>query len=113
MKGRIENIFTDELYSQFAAEITRMLRRWKPKLLPSGIIIVMFCIQRLFFFFFCTFSLCCFGIFLVSSLHFSKQYVHFSKLNQFMAQNASVNDHAGANRMSECVIVHEQARQNA
>ncbi|XP_035529892.1 zinc finger MYM-type protein 4-like [Morone saxatilis] len=36
MKGRIENIFTDELYSQFAAEITRMLRLWRPKLLPSG-----------------------------------------------------------------------------
>ncbi|KAF7665300.1 hypothetical protein LDENG_00144680 [Lucifuga dentata] len=36
MKGRIENIFTDELYSQFAAEISRMLQHWKPKLLPSG-----------------------------------------------------------------------------
>ncbi|XP_071327127.1 zinc finger MYM-type protein 4-like isoform X2 [Trachinotus anak] len=36
MKGRIENIFTDELYNQFAAEITGMLRLWRPKLLPSG-----------------------------------------------------------------------------
>ncbi|XP_044023735.1 zinc finger MYM-type protein 4-like isoform X3 [Siniperca chuatsi] len=36
MKGRIENIFTDELYTQFATEITGMLRLWKPKLLPSG-----------------------------------------------------------------------------
>ncbi|XP_070698462.1 zinc finger MYM-type protein 4-like [Pempheris klunzingeri] len=36
MKGRIENIFTDELYSQFANEITGMLRLWKPKLLPTG-----------------------------------------------------------------------------
>ncbi|XP_024863783.1 zinc finger MYM-type protein 4 isoform X3 [Kryptolebias marmoratus] len=35
-KGRIENIFTDELYSQFAGEISGMLRLWKPKLLPSG-----------------------------------------------------------------------------
>lgn len=39
MKGRIENIFTDELYSQFATEISGMLRLWKPKLLPSGMII--------------------------------------------------------------------------
>ncbi|XP_026210496.1 zinc finger MYM-type protein 4 isoform X3 [Anabas testudineus] len=38
MKGRIENIFTDKLYSQFATEITRMLQLWKPKLLPSGTI---------------------------------------------------------------------------
>ena len=38
MKGRIENIFTDELYSHFAAEITGMLQFWKPKLLPSGMI---------------------------------------------------------------------------
>ncbi|KAG7237225.1 hypothetical protein INR49_032558 [Caranx melampygus] len=36
MQGRIENIFTDELYSQFATEITGMLQLWKPKLLPSG-----------------------------------------------------------------------------
>ncbi|XP_041668209.1 zinc finger MYM-type protein 4 isoform X2 [Cheilinus undulatus] len=36
MKGRIENIFTDELYSQFAAEISAMLQLWKPKLLPDG-----------------------------------------------------------------------------
>ncbi|XP_039994097.1 zinc finger MYM-type protein 4 isoform X2 [Xiphias gladius] len=36
MKGRIENIFTDELYNQFATEITGMLRLWKPKSLPSG-----------------------------------------------------------------------------
>ncbi|CAN9502577.1 unnamed protein product [Ophioblennius macclurei] len=36
MKGRIENIFTDELYSEFASEITGILRLWKPKLLPSG-----------------------------------------------------------------------------
>ncbi|KAM9341227.1 zinc finger MYM-type protein 4-like [Symphorus nematophorus] len=36
MKGRIENIFTDELYSQFATEISGMLQPWRPKLLPSG-----------------------------------------------------------------------------
>ncbi|XP_044230878.1 zinc finger MYM-type protein 4 isoform X1 [Thunnus albacares] len=36
MKGRIENIFTDELYNQFASEITGMLQLWRPKLLPSG-----------------------------------------------------------------------------
>ncbi|CAJ1074037.1 zinc finger MYM-type protein 4-like isoform X2 [Xyrichtys novacula] len=36
MKGRIENIFTDELYSQFATEISAMLKLWKPKLLPKG-----------------------------------------------------------------------------
>ncbi|XP_019731663.1 zinc finger MYM-type protein 4-like isoform X2 [Hippocampus comes] len=36
MKGRIENIFTDELYSQFAMEISGMLRLWKPKQLPNG-----------------------------------------------------------------------------
>ncbi|XP_069029053.1 zinc finger MYM-type protein 4-like isoform X1 [Embiotoca jacksoni] len=36
MKGRIENIFTDELYSHFATEFSGMLRLWKPKLLPSG-----------------------------------------------------------------------------
>ena len=38
MKGRIENIFTDELYSQFATEISGMLQLWKPKLLSSGMI---------------------------------------------------------------------------
>lgn len=37
-KGRIENIFTDKLYSQFASEISGMLQPWKPKLLPSGMI---------------------------------------------------------------------------
>lgn len=36
MQGRIENIFTDPLYSQFAAEVTEMLRIWRPKLSPSG-----------------------------------------------------------------------------
>ncbi|XP_037097576.1 zinc finger MYM-type protein 4-like isoform X3 [Syngnathus acus] len=36
IKGRIENIFTDELYSQFALEISGMLRLWKPKQLPNG-----------------------------------------------------------------------------
>ncbi|XP_076015505.1 zinc finger MYM-type protein 4-like [Genypterus blacodes] len=36
IKGRIENIFTDELYSQFATEISGMLQHWKPKLLPAG-----------------------------------------------------------------------------
>lgn len=35
MQGRIENIFTDPLYSQFAAGITEMLRLWRPGL-PSG-----------------------------------------------------------------------------
>lgn len=38
MKGRIENIFTDELYGQFATEITGMLQLWKPKQLPRGMI---------------------------------------------------------------------------
>lgn len=37
MQGRIENIFTDELYSQFATEITGMLQLWRPKL-PGGMI---------------------------------------------------------------------------
>lgn len=37
MQGRIENIFTDELYSQFATEITEMLQLWRPKL-PGGMI---------------------------------------------------------------------------
>ncbi|XP_068437013.1 zinc finger MYM-type protein 4-like isoform X2 [Clinocottus analis] len=36
MKGRIENIFTDELYSHFATKISGMLSLWKPRLLPSG-----------------------------------------------------------------------------
>uniref|UniRef100_H2MTV1 TRASH domain-containing protein n=1 Tax=Oryzias latipes TaxID=8090 RepID=H2MTV1_ORYLA len=36
LKGRIENIFTDELYGQFASEISAMLQLWKPKLLPNG-----------------------------------------------------------------------------
>ncbi|XP_030615048.1 zinc finger MYM-type protein 4 isoform X2 [Archocentrus centrarchus] len=36
MTGRIENIFTDQLYSQFASEISGMLRLWKPKLLAGG-----------------------------------------------------------------------------
>ncbi|XP_056152313.1 zinc finger MYM-type protein 4-like [Lampris incognitus] len=37
-KGRIENIFTDELYSQFSTEITDMLRQWKPQLLQSCVV---------------------------------------------------------------------------
>ncbi|XP_074547591.1 zinc finger MYM-type protein 4-like isoform X2 [Halichoeres trimaculatus] len=36
LKGRIENIFNDELYNQFATEISAMLQLWKPKLLPGG-----------------------------------------------------------------------------
>ncbi|RVE56980.1 hypothetical protein OJAV_G00211690 [Oryzias javanicus] len=36
LKGRIENIFTDELYGQFASEISSMLQLWKPSLLPNG-----------------------------------------------------------------------------
>ncbi|XP_029349151.1 zinc finger MYM-type protein 4 isoform X2 [Echeneis naucrates] len=39
MKGRIENIFTDQLYSQFASEITGMLQLWRPKLSPSGSVV--------------------------------------------------------------------------
>ncbi|XP_028994421.1 zinc finger MYM-type protein 4-like isoform X2 [Betta splendens] len=39
MKGRIENIFTDPLYSQFSTEITGMLQLWKPKLLPNGAVV--------------------------------------------------------------------------
>nr|XP_054586132.1 zinc finger MYM-type protein 4 isoform X1 [Nothobranchius furzeri] len=35
-QGRIENIFTDELYSPFTSEISGILRPWRPKLLPSG-----------------------------------------------------------------------------
>lgn len=38
MKGRIENIFTDALYNQFAVEVTEMLRLWKSKPLRSGMI---------------------------------------------------------------------------
>ncbi|KAG7465902.1 hypothetical protein MATL_G00159160 [Megalops atlanticus] len=34
--GRIENLFTDQLYSDFTLEITKMLRDWKPTVLPSG-----------------------------------------------------------------------------
>lgn len=33
-----EDIFADELHSQFATKITRMLQFWKPKLLRSGMI---------------------------------------------------------------------------
>lgn len=36
LRGRIENIFTDEVYSQFGSELSRMLQLWKPKLQPSG-----------------------------------------------------------------------------
>uniref|UniRef100_A0A3B3UWP0 Zinc finger MYM-type protein 4-like n=1 Tax=Poecilia latipinna TaxID=48699 RepID=A0A3B3UWP0_9TELE len=36
LRGRMENIFTDEVYSQFGSELSRMLRLWKPKLQPSG-----------------------------------------------------------------------------
>uniref|UniRef100_UPI0037E988C6 zinc finger MYM-type protein 4-like n=1 Tax=Semicossyphus pulcher TaxID=241346 RepID=UPI0037E988C6 len=39
MKGRIENIFTDQLYSQFATEISGMLQLWKPKLRPGGVVV--------------------------------------------------------------------------
>lgn len=34
--GRIENIFTDELYGQFTSEITRILQHWRPKFLHNG-----------------------------------------------------------------------------
>ncbi|MBN3312375.1 ZMYM4 protein, partial [Atractosteus spatula] len=34
--GRIENIFTDLFYSKFTLEITKMLKDWKPTMLPSG-----------------------------------------------------------------------------
>ncbi|KAG2461171.1 ZMYM4 protein, partial [Polypterus senegalus] len=34
--GRIENIFTDLFYSKFTMEITKMLKSWKPSVLPSG-----------------------------------------------------------------------------
>ncbi|XP_054894741.1 zinc finger MYM-type protein 4-like isoform X2 [Poeciliopsis prolifica] len=36
LRGRIENIFTDEVYSQFGSELSRMLQLWKPKLQPNG-----------------------------------------------------------------------------
>uniref|UniRef100_A0A8C5E822 Zinc finger MYM-type protein 4-like n=1 Tax=Gouania willdenowi TaxID=441366 RepID=A0A8C5E822_GOUWI len=36
LKGRIENIFTDDLYSQFASDITGMLRQWKPNVVLSA-----------------------------------------------------------------------------
>ncbi|XP_023687950.2 zinc finger MYM-type protein 4 isoform X2 [Paramormyrops kingsleyae] len=34
--GRMENIFTDVFYSKFILEITKMLRDWRPTILPSG-----------------------------------------------------------------------------
>ncbi|MFT7811166.1 zinc finger MYM-type protein 4-like [Arapaima gigas] len=34
--GRVENIFTDELYSGFVEQLTKMLRDWKPPILPNG-----------------------------------------------------------------------------
>ncbi|XP_064203342.1 zinc finger MYM-type protein 4 isoform X5 [Anguilla rostrata] len=34
--GRLENIFTDLFYGKFTAEITRLLKDWKPTVLPSG-----------------------------------------------------------------------------
>ncbi|KAJ8384951.1 hypothetical protein AAFF_G00196170 [Aldrovandia affinis] len=34
--GRMENIFTDLFYGKFTAEITRILKEWKPTVLPSG-----------------------------------------------------------------------------
>lgn len=49
MKGRIENIFTDALYNQFAVEVTEMLRLWKPKPLRSGMILgILFMLNYLF-----------------------------------------------------------------
>ncbi|XP_072314407.1 zinc finger MYM-type protein 4-like [Eucyclogobius newberryi] len=39
MKGRIENIFNDHLYSQFASEITDILQHWKPTLSDDGTMI--------------------------------------------------------------------------
>ncbi|KAK7905257.1 hypothetical protein WMY93_017864 [Mugilogobius chulae] len=39
MKGRIENIFNDQLYHQFASEITDILKNWKPTLSDSGAVI--------------------------------------------------------------------------
>ncbi|XP_068194738.1 zinc finger MYM-type protein 4 isoform X3 [Antennarius striatus] len=38
MKGRIENIFTDSLYSQFATEISGMLQLWEPMLPTGGVV---------------------------------------------------------------------------
>ncbi|KAG7457962.1 hypothetical protein MATL_G00232730 [Megalops atlanticus] len=34
--GRMENIFTDLFYSKFTSEITKLLKDWKPTILPSG-----------------------------------------------------------------------------
>ncbi|KAJ8334752.1 hypothetical protein SKAU_G00403910 [Synaphobranchus kaupii] len=34
--GRLENIFTDVFYGKFTSEITRLLKEWKPTVLPSG-----------------------------------------------------------------------------
>ncbi|KAJ8273070.1 hypothetical protein GJAV_G00097050 [Gymnothorax javanicus] len=34
--GRLENIFTDVFYGKFTSEITRLLKAWKPPVLPSG-----------------------------------------------------------------------------
>lgn len=39
MKGRIENIFTDQLYSHFASDIAEMLKQWKPTPPLSGSVI--------------------------------------------------------------------------
>ncbi|XP_030644396.1 zinc finger MYM-type protein 4 [Chanos chanos] len=36
--GRLENIFSDVFYSKFTQEITRILKDWKPTVLPSGYI---------------------------------------------------------------------------
>ncbi|KAM6973267.1 zinc finger MYM-type protein 4, partial [Aplochiton taeniatus] len=36
--GRIENIFTDDLYSRFAMEVTGMLHHWRPDPLASGLL---------------------------------------------------------------------------
>lgn len=51
MMGRIENIFTDQLYNQFASEISGMLQLWKPKLLPSGTMNKIDFIQLFLFYF--------------------------------------------------------------
>ncbi|KAG9333324.1 hypothetical protein JZ751_012857, partial [Albula glossodonta] len=37
--GRIENLFTDELYSTFTLDITNMLRDWRPAALPDGVLV--------------------------------------------------------------------------
>ncbi|KAI1901782.1 hypothetical protein AGOR_G00037940 [Albula goreensis] len=34
--GRMENIFTDQFYGKFTSEITRILKEWKPTILPCG-----------------------------------------------------------------------------